>query len=83
METYGKINLSKFFLNHLTMTIKFLEHIRDRERAYGTRAEVEILRANFDEIYREKLDTGFKAGAKKLYAYSSDRPTDLNIEEEE
>ena len=70
METYGKINLSKFFLNHLTMTIKFLESIRDRETSYGGTDEETIIRANFDEMYAEQLNSGFKAGAKKLYVAS-------------
>ena len=71
METYGKINLSKFFLNHLTMTLKFLEHIRDRDIGLGTTIEEStILRANFDEMYSDKLQTGFKAGAKKVFIHS-------------
>jgi hypothetical protein len=80
METYGKINLSKFLLNHLTMTIKFLEHLRDRDRAYGVEGEHEILRANFDEMYRPQLETGFKAGAKKVYVFSGES-VELNVEE--
>ena len=30
METYGKINLSLFFLNHLSMTIEFLDYLGDQ-----------------------------------------------------
>ena len=78
METYGKINLSKFLLNHLTMTIKFLEHLRDRDRERGTTEEHSILRANFDEMYAAQLAVGFKAGSKKLYAYTG-QDEDLNL----
>jgi len=81
METYGKITLSKFFLNHLTMTINFLAHLRDRDRPIGTTEEHEILRANFDEKYKAELKDGFKAGAKKLYAATGDI-TEIAIEGE-
>jgi len=81
METYGKINVSKFLLNHLTMTIKFLEHLRDRDRPCGTTEEHSILRANFDEIYQEQLTAGFKAGSKKLYVFAGP-DQDLNLPQE-
>jgi len=81
METYGKINVSKFLLNHLTMTIKFLEHLRDRDRACGTTDEHSILRANFDEMYATQLADGFKAGSKKLFIHSG-VTEDLNLPEE-
>lgn len=36
IETYGKINLSMFFMNHLSMTIRFLEELKDRTDPFGT-----------------------------------------------
>ena len=83
METYGKITLSKFFLNHLTMTIAFLKHLKDREVDFGTTEENVILRANFNEIYETEMLNGFKAGSKKLFAMGSEymTPIDLNLPE--
>ena len=71
METYGKINLSKFFLNHLLMTIKFLEHLRDRTEPFGTTAENVILRENFNQLFKEQLKNGFKAGSKRIYVHGN------------
>ena len=81
METYGKINVSKFLLNHLTMTIKFLEHLRDRDRPCGTTDEHSILRANFDEMYSDQLTGGFKAGSKKLFIHAGET-VELNLQED-
>ena len=81
METYGKINVSKFLLNHLTMTIKFLEHLRDRDRPCATTEEHSILRADFDGMYQEQLASGFKAGSKKLYVWAG-QDEDLNLPQE-
>jgi hypothetical protein len=63
LETYGKINLSKFFLNHLTMTIEFLKYMRDKDTPYGTTEESRIITGNFDVIYYNQIIDGFKAGA--------------------
>ena len=82
METYGKINVSKFLLNHLTMTIKFLEHLRDRDAMIGSATERDILRANFDTMYVDQLTNGFKAGAKRLFVHASDTTEDLNLPQE-
>jgi len=74
LETYGKINLSKFFLNHLSMTIDFLRYLPTRTEPYDTqRQNVEIVREDFDTKFRVKLDTGFKAGSKKLFVVSEPR----------
>lgn len=68
METYGKITLSNFFLNHLTMTIKFLQHLKDRTEEFGTTTEAVIAREDFARIYETQIANGFKAGSKKLFA---------------
>jgi len=81
METYGKINLSGFFLNHLTMTLEFLKHLRDRTGTLGSTEEVEILRANFSAMYEDQLIGGFKAGAKKLFVHTDGQQEDLHVEE--
>ena len=80
METYGKINLSAFLLNHLTMTIKFLEHLRDRTAVFGTTEEAQILRADFSALYADQLENGFKAGSKKLFVHNNGSTVDLNVE---
>ena len=67
METYGKINLSKFYLNHLMMTIKFLEYLRDKKSSFGSNEERVITIQNFNELYASQIQDGFKAGAKKLF----------------
>lgn len=72
METYGKITLSKFFLNHLTMTIKFLQNLSDRTEVFGTTEERVLLRENFNELYETELSSGFKAGSKKLFAVGTE-----------
>ncbi len=81
METYGKINLSKFFLNHLTMTIKFLEHLRDREIPFGTINEVNISHSNFDEAY--PIHQGLKVGAKNLFIIDENITREQYLELEE
>lgn len=69
METYGKINLSMFFLNHLSMTIDFLKYLPTREQGYtDQRVNETIVRADFGNAFQDKLESGFKAGSKKLYA---------------
>jgi len=82
METYGKINVSKFMLNHLTMTIKFLEHLRDRDRVLGGSTETQILREDFDTLYANQLAFGFKAGAKRLSIHSSNDTQNIDLPEE-
>ena len=86
METYGKINLSMFFLNHLTMTIEFLKHLSTREETFTTTDATknrEILRANFAGMYEDQLEQGFKAGAKKLFAISENEQNTRNGEQME
>ncbi|MHA2023923.1 MAG: hypothetical protein ACTSWQ_09715 [Candidatus Thorarchaeota archaeon] len=71
METYGKINLSKFFLNHLSMTIDFLNYLKTADREYETQNEnIEIVRKDFNGNFADQLTNGFKAGAKKLHVIS-------------
>jgi len=83
METYGKINLSKFFLNHLSMTIEFLKHIGEREFPLGKNEDAEgreiqrenetIVRHNFADRFSVEFENGFKAGAKKLFIADENR----------
>lgn len=69
METYGKINLAMFFMNHLSMTIDFLKYLPTRTEGYTEqRVNETIVRADFGDKFQEKIATGFKAGSKKLYA---------------
>jgi hypothetical protein len=83
METYGKINLSKFFLNHLSMTIDFLKYIGGTRTEYETQnSNVEIVRKDFNAQFENQLRSGFKAGAKKLFVLNNDN-TIINIELEE
>ena len=67
METYGKINLSTFFLNHLTLTIEFLSYLQARETQFGSTAEQTLMISNFGTRYNGQINDGFKAGAKKLF----------------
>ncbi len=90
METYGKINLTMFFLNHLSMTIDFLKHIGQRTTPYGlqengTQVENEtIVRNDFGEAFKAELAGGFKAGAKKLYVANEERSViEINLPQEE
>jgi len=84
METYGKINLSKFFLNHLSMTIDFLKYIGNTDREYETQnRNVEIVRNDFDEQFKVQLDEGFKAGAKRMFIISGEDFThEINLPQE-
>ena len=83
METYGKINLSKFFLNHLSMTIDFLKYLTTRDRSYTTQViNREIIRNDFNEHFKVQMELGFKAGSKKLFIPSSTMWIhDLNLPE--
>lgn len=87
METYGKINLSMFFLNHLSMTIDFLTHLSTRENNMFPAIPIvneTIVREDFGAKYSEQIRVGFKAGAKKLYPISdSGRTEELNLAEGE
>lgn len=82
IETYGKINLSMFFMNHLSMTIRFLENLRDRTEPFGTypgpanedgvtpaykRINYTIDSQDFMTKHEDKMTAGFKAGSKKLF----------------
>lgn len=79
IETYGKINLGIFFINHLMMTIKFLEHLRDREEPLGAyhrtsendepskRMNFEIARRDMDEETQGLRSIQYKAGSKTLH----------------
>ena len=84
METYGKINLSMFFLNHLSMTIDFLTHLATREEPLGSiRQNRAVVRENFGDKFQQEIASGFKAGAKKLYAIKESRAeTTIELEEE-
>ena len=77
METYGKINLSMFFLNHLSMTIEFLKHIGERTEAYGEEGRLNqtIVRHNFADRFSVEIANGFKAGSKKLFPANEDITT--------
>lgn len=83
METYGKINLSMFFLNHLSMTIDFLEYLPTRTEDYkDQRVNETIIRSDFGDTFKDKLKDGFKAGSKKLYAIPEEGHTrDVNLPE--
>ncbi len=83
IEAYGKINLSKFFINHLAMTIKFLESIRDREEPYGGTEERRIEHVNFNVKYRSEMINGFKAGAKRIMLQTPAAEDNLELEMEE
>lgn len=81
METYGKINLSMFFLNHLSMTIDFLEYLVQRETSFTTQVQnEEIVRQNFTEKFEEKMQNGFKCGNKKVFAIQHSDRNDMQID---
>ncbi len=85
METYGKINLSMFFLNHLSMTLDFLSHIGNPDfKLQDVGANQELFKKDFVRMHAEKMVNGFKAGAKKLYAMQQNQrmQIDINIPEE-
>lgn len=93
IETYGKINLSMFFMNHLSMTIRFLEELRDRTEPFGSYpgpeanddgSAIRIKRQNhtiasedFTEKHALKLEDGFKSGSKRIYV---PKVTETNID---
>lgn len=86
METYGKINLSMFFLNHLSMTIDFLKYLLIRPEPMNIeRINIPIIRENFNDKFNYQLNEGFKAGSKKLFAIQAVPRIliDLNLPEEE
>jgi hypothetical protein len=96
METYGKIELGKFFMNHLLMTIKFLEYLvntgdinnydvdEDGNSVLNNTIEENIIRFNFDTEFSLKITNGFKAGSKKLYVgIPGMSEEELNLPEEE
>jgi hypothetical protein len=71
-ETYGRINLSIFFLNHLKMTISFLQHLETREDRVYQEDEYKIknrtiINDSIVNIYNHEMKNGFKSGIKKLF----------------
>lgn len=50
IETYGQINLSVFFMNHLMMTIRFLEFLSNSDTINWNQSG-EIMEYNFKEEY--------------------------------
>jgi hypothetical protein len=50
IETYGRINLSIFFMNHLKMTIQFFEFIANFETV-NWQTSGEIMEYNFKNVY--------------------------------
>ncbi len=73
METYGKINLSMFFLNHLSMTIDFLKHLaaEDFELTPANPTNVEVVREDFALKYVDQFVNGFKAGSKRFFVVTN------------
>ncbi len=53
IETYGQINLSVFFMNHLMMTIRFLEFLANSENV-NWNSSGEIMEYNFKEEYNNE-----------------------------
>ena len=82
METYGKINLAMFFLNHLSMTIDFMKHLEQREETMEVnRKNTTVTREDFMSKYSRQVSDGFKAGSKKLFVPHGARTIeDLNVE---
>jgi hypothetical protein len=64
IEGYGKINLGAFFINHIMLTIKFLEELTTEQ----TRENGEIIfEHDFETEYMDLNDTPYKAGTKKIF----------------
>lgn len=68
IETYGRINLSVFFMNHLKMTIQFLEFLQQAtDESYKMSAEISTF--DFKKTYNEQVDAGIQVGTKRLYRF--------------
>jgi len=67
LETYGKIDLNKFFINQLYMTIKFLEFLGTVNNFDIFGPDEKIINNNFSNIIQYgKHDYQLKAGSKRF-----------------
>lgn len=69
IETYGKINLSKFFINQLYMTIEFLKYLSEQNTIAYSDDRVEnniIYEDSYDEIVYRTRNGKLKMGSKQL-----------------
>jgi len=74
IETYGKISLSIFFLNHLKMTISFLEYLASdislKEMETTTKT---ILEYDFAEENEEMIIHGTRIGGRTIYPITANK----------
>lgn len=68
IETYGKINLSVFFMNHLKMTIEFLSMLTNSDDI-NWNLSGEIMSYDFKKEYNASVETGEQMGTGRLYRF--------------
>jgi len=68
IETYGKISLTPFFLNHIKMTLKFMEFLAEGQKVEDLRKTSKIL-LDYDFTEKEKdfIEHGKRINGKTLY----------------
>ncbi len=69
VETYGKIGLTPFFLNHIKMTISFLEYLGHEDTTMESMKgkEKSILKYDFVEANKDFCDNGGRFGNRTIY----------------
>ena len=75
IETYGKVNVSVFFINQIKMTIRFMQYLRDtdlngEQETNNVIAKEDMFRSynpTTGEILAEQNHAEFKSGSKYFY----------------
>lgn len=80
LETYGKINLSTFFMNHLKMTINFLTHLGSDDFSAPIEPNTVMTVGNMDAMSQD--EGFFKSGSKKIYLPTESQLREITIERE-
>ncbi|RLA58085.1 MAG: hypothetical protein DRQ78_12715 [Epsilonproteobacteria bacterium] len=82
VETYGKIALTPFFMNHIRMTISFMEYLGHPDTTLDTLKgeEKSILTYDFVEENKEMITGGARISGRTMYPVVPDNLNTLDIE---
>ena len=83
VETYGKIALTPFFMNHIRMTIAFLEYLGHDDTTFESMQgeEKSIFNFDFAEAHKDEIENGTRIGGRTVYPIiaNKDNITTINI----
>ncbi len=82
IETYGKITLTPFFMNHIKMTIEFIKYLSDPETTMESMLgeEKSILSFDFTKKHTEEIEHGIRLSGRTVYPVVSTKHNTAEIE---